>query len=118
MTSSEVAMLLYLTLTYGYCDLPVLSRDSELQMLEALAQQPVAVGVNIHALQFYESGIVQMADCPPADSNPLKVGPDRCCSPRHPTHCKPSFLELCGILISGEQHLTGPSSRRSTTPRC
>lgn len=59
--------------TEGYCDLPVLSRDSERQMLEALWQQPVAVGVNIHALQFYESGIVKKEDCPPADSNPLKA---------------------------------------------
>ena len=61
------------TRTQGYCDLPVLSRDSERQMLEALWQQPVAVGVNIHALQFYESGIVKKEDCPPADSNPLKA---------------------------------------------
>ena len=61
------------TRTKGYCDLPVLSRDSERQMLEALWQQPVAVGVNIHALQFYESGIVKKEDCPPADSNPLKA---------------------------------------------
>jgi hypothetical protein len=61
------------TRTQGYCDLPVLSRDSERQMLEALWQQPVAVGVNIHALQFYESGIVKMEDCPPADANPLKA---------------------------------------------
>jgi hypothetical protein len=86
--------MIHLTITLGYCDLPVLSRDSELQMLEALAQQPVAVGVNIHALQFYESGIVQMADCPPADPNPLKVGPDMCCSPRHPTNSYASFLEF------------------------
>jgi len=27
-----------------------------------------------------------------------KVGPGRYCSPRHPTHFKPSFLELDGIL--------------------
>lgn len=59
--------------TEGYCDLPVLSRDSERQLLEALWQQPVAVGVNIHALQFYESGIVRREDCPPADKNPLKA---------------------------------------------
>ena len=38
-----------------------------------MAQQPVAVGVNIHALQFYESGIVHLADCPPAASDPLKA---------------------------------------------
>ena len=59
--------------TTGYCDLPVLHRDAEAQLLRALAQQPVAVGVNIHALQFYESGIVHMADCPPAASDPLKA---------------------------------------------
>jgi len=28
----------------------------------------------------------------------LKVGPDRCCSPRHPTRFEPSFLELHDIL--------------------
>ena len=59
--------------TEGYCDLPVLSRNSERQLLEALWQQPVAVGVNIHALQFYESGIVRREECPPADKNPLKA---------------------------------------------
>lgn len=59
--------------TKGYCDLPVLSRDAERQMLEALWQQPVAVGVNIHALQFYASGIVKIEDCPPADENPLRA---------------------------------------------
>ena len=57
----------------GYCDLPVLHADAEAQLLRALAQQPVAVGVNIHALQFYESGIVHLADCPPAASDPLKA---------------------------------------------
>ena len=59
--------------TEGYCDLSVLSRNSERQLLEALWQQPVAVGVNIHALQFYESGIVRREECPPADKNPLKA---------------------------------------------
>ena len=59
--------------TKGYCDLPVLHEDAEAQLLRALAQQPVAVGVNIHALQFYESGIVHLADCPPAGADPLKA---------------------------------------------
>ena len=42
-------------------------------MLDALAQQPVAVGVNIHALQFYDSGVVTIDDCPPADADPLRA---------------------------------------------
>ena len=29
--------------------------------------------MNIHALQFYESGIVRREECPPADKNPLKA---------------------------------------------
>ena len=29
--------------------------------------------MNIHALQFYESGIVQLGDCPPASVDPLKA---------------------------------------------
>ena len=59
--------------TEGYCDLPVLGADAERQMLDALAQQPVAVGVNIHALQFYDSGVVTIDDCPPADADPLRA---------------------------------------------
>ena len=51
----------------------VLGADAERQMLDALAQQPVAVGVNIHALQFYDSGVVTIDDCPPADADPLRA---------------------------------------------
>ena len=59
--------------TDGYCDLPSLGDQSETQLLAALAQQPVAVGVNVHALQFYESGVVDIDDCPPASDDPLKA---------------------------------------------
>ena len=59
--------------TDGYCDLPSLGDQSETQLLAALAQQPVAVGVNVHALQFYESGVVDIEDCPPASDDPLKA---------------------------------------------
>jgi len=59
--------------TDGYCDLPSLGDSSETQLLTALAQQPVAVGVNVHALQFYESGVVDIDDCPPASDDPLKA---------------------------------------------
>ena len=59
--------------TEGYCDLPSLGDSTEAQTLAALAQQPVAVGVNVHALQFYESGVVDIRDCPPASDDPLRA---------------------------------------------
>ena len=59
--------------TEGYCDLPSLGDATEAQTLLALAQQPVAVGVNVHALQFYESGVVDVDDCPPASDDPLRA---------------------------------------------
>ena len=59
--------------TEGYCDLPSLGDSTEAQTLLALAQQPVAVGVNVHALQFYESGVVDVHDCPPASDDPLRA---------------------------------------------
>ena len=59
--------------TEGYCDLPSLGDATEAQTLLALAQQPVAVGVNVHALQFYESGVVDVRDCPPASDDPLRA---------------------------------------------
>ena len=30
---------------------------------------------------------------------PKLVGPDRCCSPHHPTHLEPSLLESSGTLL-------------------
>jgi len=33
-----------------------------------------------------------------AVQRPVRAGPGRCCSPRHPTHFEPSFLDLNGTL--------------------
>jgi len=41
--------------------------------------------------------------------------PGRCCLPRPPSHFKPSFLVLNGILYCGEQHVPGPLLATSFT---
>jgi C1A family cysteine protease len=56
----------------GYCEIPPLEGESTvINLMRALTQQSVAVGVNIKPLQLYGGGIVRMADCPPASSDPL-----------------------------------------------
>ena len=56
----------------GYCEIPPLEGESTLiNLMRALQQQTVAVGVNIKPLQLYGGGIVRLHDCPPADSDPL-----------------------------------------------
>ena len=56
----------------GYCEIPPLEGQSTLiNLMRALQQQTVAVGVNIKPLQLYGGGIVRLHDCPPADSDPL-----------------------------------------------
>ncbi|OUS45053.1 hypothetical protein BE221DRAFT_195626, partial [Ostreococcus tauri] len=42
-----------------------------LNIMRALKQQTVAVGLNIKPLQLYGGGIVRTRDCPPASSDPL-----------------------------------------------
>ena len=57
---------------HGYCEIPPLEGESTiLNLMRAVKQQSVAVGVNIKPLQLYGGGIVRMHDCPPADINPL-----------------------------------------------
>jgi len=56
----------------GYCEVPPLEGlPTVLNLMRALKQQSVAVGINIKPLQLYGGGIVRMHDCPPADSDPL-----------------------------------------------
>jgi len=57
---------------HGYCEIPPLEGETTiLNLMRAIKQQSVAVGVNIKPLQLYGGGIVRVHNCPPADSNPL-----------------------------------------------
>ena len=56
----------------GYCEItPLEGSATVMNIMRALKQQSVAVGVNIKPLQLYGGGIVRMADCPPASTDPL-----------------------------------------------
>ena len=56
----------------GYCEIPPLQGvPTVLNIMRALKQQTVAVGLNIKPLQLYGGGIVRTHDCPPASSDPL-----------------------------------------------
>ena len=50
---------------YGYCELSLAGGEKEL--MHALSKSPVAIGLNANKkFQLYDSGILQMSDCPPA----------------------------------------------------
>jgi C1A family cysteine protease len=50
---------------YGYCELSLAGGEKEL--MEALMKSPIAIGLNANRkFQLYDSGILQMKDCPPA----------------------------------------------------
>lgn len=56
----------------GYCEItPLEGSATVMNIMRALKQQSVAVGVNIKPLQLYGGGIVRIADCPPASTDPL-----------------------------------------------
>lgn len=50
---------------YGYCELDF--EAGEAALMEAVAKQPVAIGINANTIfQLYASGIIRAADCGPA----------------------------------------------------
>ena len=58
----------------GFCEIPPLrGEETAHALLRALAQQPVAVGMNVKPLQLYGGGLVQMADCPPASEDQINA---------------------------------------------
>lgn len=56
----------------GYCEVaPLEGVSSAMNLMQALKQQTVAIGLNVKPLQLYGGGIVRLADCPPASDDPL-----------------------------------------------
>ena len=56
----------------GYCEIaPLEGVSTSVNLMTALQQQTVAVGLNVKPLQLYGGGIVRLEDCPPASDDPL-----------------------------------------------
>ena len=58
-----------------------------------------------------EDQLTDVLTCLGQESAKVEAGPHRYCSPHHPTHLEPSFLESNGITCRGEHYLPGPKRR-------
>jgi hypothetical protein len=83
-----------------------MTAGNEALMLAIKTAGPVAVGINANNLQFYSSGIIDAASCPPAGRGiqainhaalvvgwGSEVGHGSCCPLHHATRCEPSCLK-------------------------